>query len=248
MRTVYRTEFSHLDKDTVHRASKRNGILSLVYFVYLMGFLYFFGYLWFQTDGINGISSHFSNRYVFKWVLYLPVAVLQLLPVMILVRAEKRPLSSIGITKANLLKSVLIGLAAAVPFNVPQLYGILTGSRSLTLSGENALLELLYFLFLIALVEEIIFRGYLQTRIHGLLRSKTAAVLVVALLFSLMHIPFQMAKAHMSLGEFVANDWVHLLVTGVLHVFFVLVYSRTKNIVAPSLAHGLQDFLQTAFS
>ena len=62
--------------------------------------------------------------------------------------------------------------------------------------GKYSILKLikysLYYLFYISLIEEILFRGFIQNYLFGLKCNKYLVFLIGALMFSIMHLPFQM--------------------------------------------------------
>ena len=64
--------------------------------------------------------------------------------------------------------------------------------------GKYSILKLikysLYYLFYISLIEEILFRGFIQNYLFGLKCNKYLVFLIGALMFSIMHLPFQMYK------------------------------------------------------
>lgn len=75
--------------------------------------------------------------------------------------------------------------------------------------------------------EEILWRGYLQTRFESLLRGKIlAAVLLQAVLFGFWH-----------------SISVHTLFTAVLGFIYGLVYAKTKRLVPVMVSHWLGDVI-----
>ena len=60
------------------------------------------------------------------------------------------------------------------------------------LAFNSLLKQMLYYLFYIAAIEEILFRGLIQNYLFGFRLNKYVIFIIGALLFSFMHIPFQM--------------------------------------------------------
>lgn len=83
----------------------------------------------------------------------------------------------------------------------------------------------------------------MQSRIFTLIRNKYAGILVVGFMFAIMHIPFQMFNAQMGFINFVMYDYPHLLITWVLHLYFVYLYTRNNELIAPVIAHTLINFV-----
>ncbi|MGN8771779.1 CPBP family intramembrane glutamic endopeptidase [Paenibacillus barengoltzii] len=228
-------------EDTIN-VNKKDGIILILYYVYLMTCTYLFGLMMFSTNLLYETSKYINNISLLRIILSVPMFVFQLLPIMLILLFRGHSLSTIGITKFKILKSIIIGLIAAVPLNALPIFGYLKGNYTIQLSLGNALLQLIYYIVIIGFAEEVIFRGYLQTRIFTLISNKYLAIFTGSFMFAILHIPFHMVRSEMSLCEFITHDWFDLLLKGLMHLIFVFIYSRTKNIIAPSIAHGLIDF------
>ncbi|WP_411835355.1 CPBP family glutamic-type intramembrane protease, partial [Paenibacillus barengoltzii] len=57
------------------------------------------------------------------------------------------------------------------------------GNYTIQLSLGNALLQLIYYIVIIGFAEEVIFRGYLQTRIFTLISNKYLAIFTGSFMF-----------------------------------------------------------------
>ncbi len=85
------------------------------------------------------------------------------------------------------------------------------------------------FLF-IALLEELFFRGFLQTLISGSLRSEWKGQAIVACLFGLFHIlhaPFP--------------NWRYVVLATVAGWFYGSAFRQGGNLIAPALTHAMVD-------
>jgi len=80
----------------------------------------------------------------------------------------------------------------------------------------------------VAVAEEIIFRGYLILRFQAVLRGSARAVLLSSVIFSLGH------GYEGSAG---------LVTVGVMGAVFAVIYLWRRSLVAPIVMHFLQDFL-----
>lgn len=157
-------------------------------------------------------------------------------------------LASFGLRRGNLIRGV--GWAA--------LAGIALGSFQLTMSRSGAdAWELIssgraLWLFPIAaafgiltagFTEEFFFRGFLQTRMEDLLRSRLAAVLLVTVLFGLYHVPYAYLSPNWpSAGDLavafrlgMVDGTLGGLVLGGAYVLW------RRNLVACIVLHGLID-------
>lgn len=79
----------------------------------------------------------------------------------------------------------------------------------------------------VAIAEEIIFRGYLILRLQAVTRSNLGAALLSSIIFSLGH------------GY---EGTAGVLTVGFMGLCFALVYLSRKSLVAPMVMHFLQDF------
>ena len=80
----------------------------------------------------------------------------------------------------------------------------------------------------VALAEETIFRGYLIHRLSNLTGSMVAAVIISSVIFALPHVYEGVAGA---------------ITVGVMGLMFALVYVWRGSLVAPIVAHFMQDFI-----
>jgi membrane protease YdiL (CAAX protease family) len=97
------------------------------------------------------------------------------------------------------------------------------------------------------LCEEFLFRVLLQTRLAVALRSETAGVLAMSLLFGLAHAPgYVLRGAHAMEGMTQAPDpWTAaayaIVVVSPLGLVFGVLWARTRNLALVALLHGLAD-------
>jgi len=101
----------------------------------------------------------------------------------------------------------------------------------------------------VGLVEEFFFRVLLQSRLTALLRSETAGILLMALLFGLAHAPglhFRTAVTLEGLGP--SPAWLVAIgysigITSVAGIFLGVLWARTRNILVVILVHAAGDLV-----
>jgi len=206
------------------------------------------GYI--KLDGLIAIAF-FTIKivafYIAGWALnnarlYLgvPISLALLALVFVILRIKKQGLATIGLTSANFGKSSLLGLSMSVPFiiraakmfHVEHFYSI------------NFLYSVFFYLVVISFCEEVSFRGYIQTRLHGLIKSGPLAILVGGLMFATMHIPFQAAWAYFATGQ-TLMQWIEplqLLLWIWNHIIFVIMYRRFNSLAGPVIFHFFVNF------
>lgn len=224
--------------------SRRDGTLAIGYYVYLTILTTFFGFILYRTTFMHELlKDETASYHGLRIIVSFPMLLLQLVPIFVILRLRGQSLSSIGITKTKLIRSVMIGIIAAIPLSAVPIYAYLIGVARFQQSFGDILLQLAYYLILVAFAEEVMFRGYIQTRVQGLIANKLAAILVVSVMFSILHIPLQIIRFGQNPVDYIAEDWFSLLLKGLMHPVFVFLYSRTDNVIAPTVTHGLFDYL-----
>lgn len=84
------------------------------------------------------------------------------------------------------------------------------------------------FLVVVALTEEVLFRGYLLLRFRALLKNTAVAVLLSAAIFSIGH-GYQGSAS--------------VIAVGAMGIVFALIYLWRQNLLAPMTVHFLQNFM-----
>ena len=175
----------------------------------------------------------------------LPLA----LAVVLLPRGERglgAALASVGLRRGHLMRGVGWAVAFGVAFGLFQAFFSSRAEeiQALVRSGRALWMYPLTFLLMMLLAgftEEFFFRGFLQTRVEALLRSRWAAVLVVALLFGVYHLPYAYFNPNWpSAGDWGAA-WAAALGNGVPGglVLGVLYVKSRHNLLACMVLHSL---------
>lgn len=167
----------------------------------------------------------------------------------ITVRRKKQGLSSLGLAREHAGHSCKTGLICAAAIIL--LNGILPGIvHNGTLAAPGSLLMwLLYYMVLIAIPEEIIFRGYLLTRLEAGLQSGKKAIFLSGLLFVLIHIPYQFLTSGMHPAVYLLNgNLFTLFMTFIWHLVFCWIFKKTQSLYGAILFHGLMDWSNALFT
>jgi membrane protease YdiL (CAAX protease family) len=156
--------------------------------------------------------------------------------VLIVVRAERRPLASIGIKKptwASLLRGVVAFLVLSAAYGVvtelQRAAGMPDAKQELpTLLALPLWLRLLM-VARAGVVEEVLYRGYPIERIAWMSGSTWLGALVPLVVFSLLHVPFWGVR--------------HLPVVVVASVVLTLLYVWKRDLSSNMVAHFLTDLV-----
>lgn len=240
---IFKVEFKEED---IQDMKPLDGILALLYYLFYMVLLYCFGLIMFDTDLFIRWAKYFANMDMYKFIFYIPITVLSILPAILIIFFRKQSVSSLGIRKTKVMKSIFLGIIFSLPFLISNnINGIINNYNFRNI--ESLTWNFLYYLICIGLVEEVIFRGFIQTRIRGIIKNKWVSIFVVGFMFSILHIPFQMLQANLSLIEFIQHDMPHLINLVIIHVYFVYIYTRDNNLIAPIITHTIINFSNHLF-
>lgn len=144
-----------------------------------------------------------------------------------------------GLLVAGVVGVVLGLLQATASRSAPAVQEALRTGRALWLLP----LAFLVMLLMAGLTEEVFFRGFLQTRMEGLLRSRVAGLVVTSFLFGVYHLPYAYYNPHWPSAGHWGAAWGAALGQGVpggLILGTLYLYSK-RNLVAPVVLHALID-------
>jgi uncharacterized protein len=105
---------------------------------------------------------------------------------------------------------------------------------------DGVVLSIVYFYFFVAMSEEILFRGYIQTRLNTAFgRPKRFfgvqwgwGLLISAMLFGVWHLGWGMETTR----------WPHVLWTIFAGLIFGYVREKSESIIAPTILHGIMNY------
>ena len=131
------------------------------------------------------------------------------------------------------LRNFLLFAPLAIPI------GLVTGFITLS-SGQNPkgelLLSALGIFFLIAIPEELLFRGIIQNFLEKTLRRPAFALIATSVIFG---------AAHLNNGP--RPDWRYFLLASLAGLFYGNAYQRTRGLLAPAIVHTLVDTVWRGF-
>lgn len=172
---------------------------------------------------------------------FLIKPVLWLTPTFILLKKEKLPLSSVGITLKNLFPAVYLSLGLGAFFVMEAAitnfikYGGLNFNANI---GDKALLYSLAISFATATSEELSFRGYVFTRIWQALGNELWANLITSLIWTLVHLPITVFIWKLNLVASIT----YLFLTFIFGLGAAFLYARTKNVFSSIFLHVLWEW------
>ena len=227
--------------DNELNVSKVDGVLA----IFMIGYVFFSTaidrYIVFDLVLWDNFASYFNNRLFARFLFHIPLSLFQILPIFIILKYRKQSLKSIGFNKVKILKQISIGIILYIPLYLLLL--ILNWVQGINFNLDSmSIWNFLYMLIEIALVEEIIFRGFLQQRLKGLIKNKYVNLLVVAFVFGSIHIPFILAQSNLTFFQV----FISVIPKMIMHIYFVGIYKAGNNsVLSATIAHGVNNFIAT---
>lgn len=198
---------------------KQYAIIAVLYYFVMMLSYAIMGILYQQGRGYHAIIP---------WLL--------LIGVVLIVIIKDKSIRDLGFTKEKLKPNLLIsGAIVIASIGVAFLYT----DKSVNTIAE----ETLYLLFFIALPEEIIFRGFMQNYLFGLNINRKIVYIIGAVMFSLMHLLFQMYAKDMVSWSYVVAARPQLIYTFLFHLVMCFITYKRKDILIPTALHFVDNFL-----
>lgn len=202
------------------KKNKSYAIIAILYFIAII-----FGYLAMGVLYKRGIPYY----YVIQWLLLASAVLIAVI--------KDRSVICLGFTKEKIKTNLLVSgiiIAASIVF------AFLYADRPAAVIVK----AVFYYLFYIALLEEIIFRGFLQSYLFGLPVNTKIIYIIGAVMFALMHLPFQMFVNNMISLSYVVVAMPQLIFTFVFHLVMCFITYKRKDILIPTALHFALDFVQ----
>jgi membrane protease YdiL (CAAX protease family) len=136
---------------------------------------------------------------------------------------QRNSLKEIGITAKNFPAYVLLSLPLSFLLGLGEYLTIRTGYLIPDLSFESLLKLTIIMVFFVGLVEELIFRSILQTRLEQALSVKEA-LLITSILFGLMHSGY--------------GTFYEILYTGFVGLLMGFAFYKTRSLPFIAVLHG----------
>jgi len=159
-----------------------------------------------------------TTLYTFIFV-YGPLAI----PVVVIILHQRDSLEQIGITLKHFVPYMLISVPLGFLLGLGEYLTIRAGYLIPDLAFGNLLKLTIIMVFFVGLIEELIFRSILQSRLESAL-SVREALLITSLMFGLMH------SGYGTLQE--------ILYTGFVGLIMGLAFYKTKSLPFIAVLHG----------
>lgn len=157
------------------------------------------------------------------------------LPMALMLRLNGEKLRSIGLARANLLKATLVGLVVAA---LTVFFGR-GGPRAVFVFNESRNLHSLVYYAFVGFGEEILFRGYLQSRLVAW-RGLTQGWILASVVMALVHVPQRLFIQHLGVSHALVSS-LGLIPVSLLMGYIML---KTGSVVPSGLFHTFGDWVE----
>jgi membrane protease YdiL (CAAX protease family) len=213
---------------------KNKTLLIVVTFIYLLPILIF---------GI--LVPLITDNETIKYALTIFSAIIWGILAFWAMRRDSINLGVIGFQRAKIYQAALILLIGWILFAIGFIFIVLIAKDdNLTFSLGNPMSILQQWLF-VGICEELLFRGYLLTRLKNkFTRIPTTwgillALFITNIIFATMHIPVKMYQLFQMTGQYtIAPVFLSVVNIFIIGLIFSYLFLRTRNILMVGLIHG----------
>lgn len=209
-------------KNNLMEYEKRDGIKAIIIYCLIMGSAFFHG--WLYTTNANVFVLNSSQ-------IWIPLILATVF--FCFFCRSKENLRSIGINNDNIWNSIVLGFAGGFLLLAIQTALFMVQGKSLSFTSPQLLNWVIF--FFAALEEEIIFRGYIQTRLSGLINSQWIVGIINSVLFLSIHYPVRWVVS--GAISFDILPAVYIISLLALHFFCDVVYKRTNCLWGAVMLH-----------
>lgn len=211
--------------DNLKKYDKKDGMLAVLLFAIIIIMYALLGILYknnsFIKDNIKIIGCLFNLLLIIVTIIF--------------VKLRKQGLETIGLKGRWKLSIILGGVLSLFYFYCNCLDHLINGEKLISITS---ILFLMVYFLLVATCEEFVFRGFIGTRLNGLIKNKYIVVLITGLLFVIMHFPYRMTAANMSLSDFDIGWLINLFI---FHLIMSFIYMKTNSIYGSIIPHWISD-------
>ena len=211
--------------DNLKKYDKKDGMLAILLFAIIIIMYALIGILYknnsFIKDNIKIIGCLFNLLLIIVTIIF--------------VKLRKQGLETIGLKGRWKLSIILGGVLSLFYFYCNCLDHLINGEKLISITS---ILFLMVYFLLVAICEEFVFRGFIGTRLNGLIKNKYIVVLITGLLFVIMHFPYRMTAANMSLSDFDIGWLINLFI---FHLIMSFIYMKTNSIFGSIIPHWISD-------
>jgi membrane protease YdiL (CAAX protease family) len=167
------------------------------------------------------------------------VNVILVLVTTLFLKAKKQGINSIGLTGGKWKVSCLTGvILAGILFFMNCGQYLLQGNA--LVDGRRVIVLMVYYLS-VSLCEEVVFRGYIGTRLNGIVKNQWISIILTGLLFVIMHFPYRMIAYGIPLQELTYGSLSWIADLFITHTILSIIYAKTNSLYGAILPHWMSN-------
>lgn len=209
-------------RKNIEQYHKKDGLKALAVYCLIMVSAFFQG--WLYTTNLSVFALNSSQ-------IWIPIILLLLFLCFLYFTKEK--VSSIGIHTDNIKQSMILGIIGGLLLLALQTMLFTVQGKEVSFSSF-LLLNWIVFIFS-AIEEEFLFRGYIQTRLSGLINNQLLAGCINSVFFLSIHYPVRWVVSGTVSFDVLPAVYVVSLIC--LHFFCDVVYKRTNCLWGAAVLH-----------
>lgn len=211
---------------------KKDGLIAILFFIcfFLLEFLLL--YIIKSSPLFLLLDKKQDYFYIYHLLYVLIMDIPSVLIIFYILKYRKQHINTIGLRKRGLKSSLILGVILIV------FYVAYKGVSVKLITG------LIFYLFGVGFFEELIFRGFLWSRlVKGF--GKLRGTFISGMFFGLAHAPIQIVFYNKPIIDVIVFGKMDVNILGgvVVAMVYIYIYSRNENILLPSFIHGVFDAL-----
>ncbi len=222
-------KFNEGYENNIKKYSKKDGLLCLLFFIIFI--------LAYSILAILNVRFDFVKNNILAFGSILNIILI--LIALVFVKLRGQTLDTIGLYKGKWKTSLIIGIILALIY-------LFNNCISYVIQGYTFIdikkigVYVIYYL-LVSLCEEIAFRGYINTRINGIIKNKWFAIVLSGVLFIIMHFPYRMIAYGTTLQNLTIDNLGWIIDLFITHMIISIIYIRTNSIYGAIIPHWISN-------
>lgn len=212
--------------------TRKSTIIGGIIFLTILLFTSTFATKWFSKSGLDYETTFFTTRLIIWGILFLLFVYtlkIEKQPFLLWPEQKYSPLFTLKEISKTLLFVLLAIICIGLTVKMLHLNAESAMINKLIKLFKNNFLLLLFASITAGITEELIFRGYLLSRLDFLFKNTKAAIIVSSIIFGLLH--YSYGTLLQIIGPFAIG------------LIFAFQYQKNRNIQIVIICHFLWDFL-----
>lgn len=171
--------------------------------------------------------------------LGITINILFVILVLFILKIKNEKISSLGLKGGKLKLSLILGIILSfILFFFNCLSNVIFEHQKF-IALSKIVIYIFYYLS-VGLCEEVLFRGYILTRLHSITKNIILDIVITGILFVFIHFPFRLTAYNLSFIKFITN-YSYMLDLFITNCILSFIRIRSDNIYGSILPHWISD-------